>query len=119
SARERSAEDAVERRRQNAAETAERRHRLLLALRHTVAYNREVLADYVADLERRGSLQKEGLDLATLEGTATVKYELLDMESCRTIDGFRYQLSIVHRLFEGLFNVETDAWKSNPANTNS
>jgi hypothetical protein len=102
-----------------ATATRLRRRQLLEALRGNLAANLEVLrGDLAANLEvlRRfgrdvdtNSFALPMVDVALLESTASLKYEILcDIPLCERLDRVRSELTLIQRMVDNLTKADTD-----------
>lgn len=80
-------------------QSQERRQQLLRALRSSLSMNLEHLDASVEEMQRDvASLPETPVDLITLDATAAIRYELLDVELARTIDAAHFGLRHVGHL---------------------
>jgi hypothetical protein len=92
--------------RQEAIQLSQRRLQLLEALRHTIATNRSKMQNFVANVE---NVNVHNVDLAILEATSTLKYDLLDsIELCQILDNHRDGLAQLHRIMDLLLRIDYD-----------
>jgi hypothetical protein len=87
----------------------ERRTQLLSSLQQAVKHN----IDLVGEVEKwigQEEYRYFNVDLTLLESTASLKYELLDIDLCREIDHVRFELSHLGRKVDALLNLQINPW---------